>query len=84
LNVLSICFVAPEAFLLFSQRNSISRILLELNGSAAFPDVLLPIQNLRAIRAVDFDPLDNYVYWIDRSAKSIRRARDNSTNVGVC
>jgi low density lipoprotein receptor-related protein 5/6 len=73
---------APAAFLLYSQRANISRMLLD-TGPTPVPDMLLPIAGIRGVRAIDYDPVDNYVYWIESrsNVKTIRRARENSTNV---
>jgi len=72
-------FSAPETFLLFSQRSSISRMLL--NSAEDAPDVRLPISDLKSVRALDFDPVDFVVYWIENQSNTIRRARDASTRV---
>lgn len=73
---------APAAFLLYSQRANISRMLLD-TGPAPIPDMLLPIAGIRGVRAIDYDPVDNTVYWIESRSnmKAIRKARENSTNV---
>lgn len=69
---------APESFILFSQKNSISRISANVFDA---PDVVLPIQNLRSIKALAFDPVDRYVYWIDGRTRTIRRATENGAAV---
>ncbi|XP_028286130.1 low-density lipoprotein receptor-related protein 5 [Parambassis ranga] len=63
---------SPSRFLLFSQKASISRMVL---GEQS-PDIILPIHVLRNVRAVNYDPLDRLVYWLD-GRQNIRRARDN-------
>ncbi|KAA8590698.1 hypothetical protein FQN60_014632 [Etheostoma spectabile] len=65
-------FGAPSSFLLFSQKASISRMVL---GEQS-PDIILPIHVLRNVRAVSYDPLDRLVYWLD-GRQNIRRARDD-------
>ncbi|XP_008302316.1 low-density lipoprotein receptor-related protein 5-like, partial [Stegastes partitus] len=62
----------PSSFLLFSQKASISRMVL---GEQS-PDIILPIHVLRNVRAVSYDPLDRLVYWLD-GRQNIRRARDD-------
>lgn len=69
-------FVAPSRFLLFSQKTSISRMVL---GEQS-PDIILPIHVLRNVRAVNYDPLDRLVYWLD-GRQNIRRARDDGAMV---
>uniref|UniRef100_A0A665WA41 EGF-like domain-containing protein n=1 Tax=Echeneis naucrates TaxID=173247 RepID=A0A665WA41_ECHNA len=65
---------SPSSFLLFSQKASISRMVL---GEQS-PDIILPIHVLRNVRAVSYDPLDRLVYWLD-GRQNIRRARDDGS-----
>ncbi|CDQ98467.1 unnamed protein product [Oncorhynchus mykiss] len=41
------------------------------------PDIILPIHSLRNVRAIDYDPLDKQLYWIDSKQNAIRRAQEN-------
>lgn len=68
----------PSSFLLFSQKIFINRLELDVNES---PDIVLPIHGLKNIRALEFDPTSNFVYWVDGKAHTIRRCRDNGTKV---
>lgn len=52
---------APSAFLLYSQRNSINRLIWETEDC---PDIPLPIQNLKNVRAIEFDPVNQFLYWV--------------------
>jgi len=79
-STVPILFIAPAAFLLYSQRTNISRMILD-PGPGSMPDMQLPIANVKGVRAIDYDPVDNFVYWIDGRAKNIRRAPENSSNV---
>lgn len=67
---------APSSFLLFSQKASISRMVL---GEQS-PDIILPIHVLRNVRAVTYDLVERLVYWLD-GRQNIRRARDDGTMV---
>uniref|UniRef100_A0A4W6FVJ7 Low density lipoprotein receptor-related protein 5 n=1 Tax=Lates calcarifer TaxID=8187 RepID=A0A4W6FVJ7_LATCA len=67
---------SPSSFLLFSQKASISRMVL---GEQS-PDIILPIHVLRNVRAVSYDPLDRLVYWLD-GRQNIRRARDDGSMI---
>jgi len=71
--------LAPETFLLFSQRTSISRMLVDAVGVA--PDVRLPVRGLKSVRALDCDPVDLVAYWIENQSNTIRCARDTLSNV---
>uniref|UniRef100_A0AAY4BPZ4 EGF-like domain-containing protein n=1 Tax=Denticeps clupeoides TaxID=299321 RepID=A0AAY4BPZ4_9TELE len=69
-----LCSPAPSSFLLFSQKSSISRMVL---GEQS-PDIILPIHIQRTVRAISYDSLDHFVYWVDGRG-NIRRARDDGT-----
>ena len=68
----------PSSFLLYSQKTSVSRYVLK---SDECPTLVLPIPSMRNIRVIDFDPMEQQIYWIDGKAKTIRRAHHNGTNV---
>ncbi|KAJ8249123.1 hypothetical protein GJAV_G00231420 [Gymnothorax javanicus] len=69
---------SPSSFLLFSQKGSISRMVL---GEQS-PDIILPIHVQRNVRAVTFDPVERLVYWVD-GKQNIRRARDDGSQSSV-
>ena len=73
----------PQSFLLFSQKNKISRLLLDPKLPDEVPDIVLPIKRARSIQAVDYDPTERMIYWVDHGRgeerpgrQIIRRARD--------
>lgn len=45
------------------------------------PDIILPIHNLRNVRAIDYDPLDKQLYWIDSKQNVVRRAQEDGNQV---
>lgn len=45
------------------------------------PDIILPIHSLRNVRAIDYDPLDKHLYWIDSKQNVIRRAQEDGNQV---
>uniref|UniRef100_A0A671SR19 Low-density lipoprotein receptor-related protein 5-like n=1 Tax=Sinocyclocheilus anshuiensis TaxID=1608454 RepID=A0A671SR19_9TELE len=69
---------SPSSFLLFSQKSSISRMVL---GEQS-PDMILPIHVMKNLRAISFDPLERLVYWVD-GRQNIRRAQDDGSQVTV-
>lgn len=69
---------APTSFLLFSQKTAISRMVIDEQQS---PDIILPIHSLRNVRALDYDPLDRQLYWIDSKQNVIRRAQEDGNQV---
>ena len=80
--------IEPESFLLFGQKNKISRLLLDETHPDEVPDLILPVRGARDIRSLDYDPDNRLIYWIDHGSKkktdgsprvSIKRAFDNGT-----
>lgn len=69
---------APTSFLLFSQKTAINRMVIDEQQS---PDIILPIHSLRNVRAIDYDPLDKQLYWIDSKQNVIRRAQEDGNQV---
>uniref|UniRef100_A0A3B4ZE76 Low density lipoprotein receptor-related protein 6 n=1 Tax=Stegastes partitus TaxID=144197 RepID=A0A3B4ZE76_9TELE len=65
---------SPTSFLLFSQKTAINRMVIDEQQS---PDIILPIHSLRNVRAIDYDPLDKQLYWIDSKQNVIRRAQED-------
>lgn len=45
------------------------------------PDIVLPIPGIRNIRAIDYDPIEQFLYWVDRRTRTVKRTRDNGTKV---
>ncbi|XP_069480204.1 low-density lipoprotein receptor-related protein 5 isoform X1 [Ambystoma mexicanum] len=71
---------SPTSFLLFSQKTAISRMVLDEQQS---PDMILPIHGLRNVKAIDYDPLDKLIYWVDGRQNIIKRAKDDGTQAFV-
>lgn len=69
---------APTSFLLFSQKTAINRMVIDEQQS---PDIILPIHSLRNVRAIDYDPLDKQLYWVDSKQNVIRRAQEDGNQV---
>lgn len=57
--------IVPEAFLLFLRTEDIRRISLE----TTYKDVEIPLSGIEEATALDFDILDNRIYWTDSKAK---------------
>ncbi|XP_051886578.1 low-density lipoprotein receptor-related protein 6 isoform X2 [Pristis pectinata] len=66
----------PTSFLLFSQKNAINRMVIDEQQS---PDIILPIHSLKNVRAIDYDPVDKHLYWIDSRQNVIRRAQEDGS-----
>jgi len=71
-----------------SQREVISRLPVSDPDAAAAAadsavslDVALPLSSLHNVRALAYDVHSHFIYWVDVRTKSIRRARDDGTQV---
>jgi len=84
----------PKSFLLFSQKNKISRLLLDPHLPDEVPNIVLPVKRARSIHALDFDPAERIIYWVDLGAvrsegrpgrQIIRRSKEtgDSDKLGV-
>lgn len=66
--------VGPPAFLLYSQKNKISRLLMvspvpgELED---VPDIVLPIKKARSLQSVSFDQVEDMIYWVDQGTGEV-------------
>lgn len=41
------------------------------------------MHGLRNVKAIDYDPLDKLIYWVDGRQNIIKRAKDDGTQVSV-
>ena len=46
------------------------------------PDLILPLHGLRNVKAIGYDPLDKFIYWVD-GRQNIKRAKDDGTQASV-
>ena len=44
-----------------------------------FTDVVMPVSGLRHAVAIDFDPVDKFVYWSDDEKLEIKRSKMDGT-----
>ncbi|XP_014229515.1 low-density lipoprotein receptor-related protein 6 [Trichogramma pretiosum] len=75
--------IAPKNFMVYSFRNVMGRFLPDTTDC---PDISLRVQGLKNIRAIEFDPITQYIYWIrtgDGRSSSIRKALENRTHATV-
>ncbi|TTJ07848.1 Low-density lipoprotein receptor-related protein 5 [Bagarius yarrelli] len=66
------CRAGAEEVLLLARRTDLRRISLDLPD---FTDVVLQVGDVRHAIAIDYDPVDGYVYWTDDEVRAIRRSR---------
>ena len=72
-------FIGPSEILLLARRADLRVISLDTEDHS---DVLVPVDNVENAVAVDYDPVENYVYWTDDNKKAILRAHLNGS--GEC
>lgn len=78
----SLFFLAPKTFLLFSQKNTISRLVINNDDfDPDTPEVVLPIPQLKNIKALSYDPIQHFLYWVEGKNMVIKKAADNGTMV---
>lgn len=70
------CAKGPEELLLIVQRNEISLISLD---SPDYTNFVLPLTDIKHAIAIDFDPVNEMLYWTDEEAHAIRRAYLNGS-----
>ncbi|KAJ8981147.1 hypothetical protein NQ317_013812, partial [Molorchus minor] len=63
--------IPPSNFMIYSLRNLVVRLVPDTSDC---PEAVLPIQGLKAVKAIDFDPKSNFLYWIDGKSHSIKRS----------
>lgn len=66
------CADEPQEMLFLVQRTKISRISLDLPDYTPFP---LSLGRVKYAIAIDYDPVDDFIYWSDEEGRAIRRAR---------
>lgn len=65
------CADGPQNILFLVQRTQISHISLDSPDYTSFP---LPLDRVKSAIAIDYDPVDNFIYWSDEKLHAIRRA----------
>ncbi|XP_062917915.1 low-density lipoprotein receptor-related protein 5-like isoform X1 [Mobula hypostoma] len=66
-----ICKEGAEEVLLLARRTDLRRISLDMPD---FTDVILQLDDIRDAIAIDYDPVEGYIYWTDDEVRAIRRA----------
>ena len=61
----------PQKILLLARRTDLRRISLDTTD---YTDVVLQLDNIKHAIALDYDPVDEHVYWTDDEDRTIRRA----------
>lgn len=64
-----------------STRNATIRIVIESDNAVDNPEVVLPINGMKNIKSLAYDPVGEFIYWVEGRQKIIKRAHDNGTMV---
>ncbi|ERL91934.1 hypothetical protein D910_09257, partial [Dendroctonus ponderosae] len=59
----------PVSFMIYGLKNLVVRLVPDTSDC---PEAVLPVQGLKAVRAIDFDPKNNALYWIDAKLHAIK------------
>ncbi|XP_037945125.1 low-density lipoprotein receptor-related protein 6 [Teleopsis dalmanni] len=72
------CANGTQDMLFIVQRGEISKISLDSPDFTIFP---MPFGKVKYAIAIDYDPVDEYIYWSDVEAFAIKRAREDGTGL---
>ena len=75
-----ILIAGPVHFLLLARKVDVRRISLD---TPDLTDIVVPVSGIRHAVAIDFDPVDKFVYWSDDEKLEIKRARMDGTGMLV-
>ena len=65
-------FTDPSRLLFFARKKSLRRMFLDTPDPA---DVVVPVPGIQHAVAIDFDPVDKFIYWSDIEAFEIKRRK---------
>lgn len=72
------CADGPQNVIFLVQRTQISRISLDSPDFTSFP---LSLGRVRSAISIDYDPVDDYIYWSDEEQHAIKRSRQDGTSI---
>ncbi|XP_017772684.1 PREDICTED: low-density lipoprotein receptor-related protein 6 [Nicrophorus vespilloides] len=70
----------PKSFMIYSHKNLAVRLLPDTSECV---EAVLPIQGLRSVKAIDFDPILQFLYWVEGKTRSIKKAKAIGTHVST-
>ena len=71
-------FIGPVHFLLLARKVDLRHISLD---TPDLTDVVVPVSDIRHAVAIDFDPVDKFIYWSDDKKLEIKRSRMDGTGM---
>lgn len=69
------CAERPQDMLFLLQRSQISKVSLDTVDYTSFP---MPLGKIKYAIAIDYDPVEDMIYWSDGDTRSIMRARQEN------
>ena len=72
------CADGPQNVVFLVQRTQISKISLDSPDYTSFP---LSLGKVKYAIAIDYDPVEDFIYWSDEESHAIKRARQDGTAV---
>ena len=78
LTGINFTFTGTVHFLLLARKQDLRLISLD---TPDLTDVVLPVSGIRHAVAIDFDPVDKFMYWTDDENRQIKRSRMNGTGM---
>lgn len=74
------CAERPQDMLFLLQRSQISKVSLDTVDYTSFP---MSLGKIKYAIAIDYDPVDDMIYWSDGDTRSIMRAKQEGAGVEV-
>lgn len=72
------CADGPQNVIFLVQRTQISRISLDSPDYTSFP---LSLGRVRSAISIDYDPVDDFIYWSDEDQRVIKKSRQDGTSI---
>ncbi len=70
--------VGAQEMLVLARRTDIRLISLD---TPDYTDVVLQLDNIKHAIAIDYDPVERYIYWTDDEVRAIRRVHMDGTGM---
>ncbi len=72
MKILIIHLKGAQDILILARRRDIRKISLD---TPDYTDIVVPLDDIQHAVAIDYDPIDEFVYWTDDDVKAIQRAK---------
>lgn len=72
------CADGPQNVIFLVQKTQISRISLDSPDFTSFP---LSLGRVRSAISIDYDPVEDFIYWSDEELHALKRSRPDGTSI---